>query len=795
MAPRSVVHSLAVAGIIVAVALAAWWLLAPRAAMPPVSPLGDQWVYTTADDPRLPLIEPVVHAAWESGSPAGAHLLAVVVLAAGAGMAIVAGASATAVLFVLLALALDASFGAALVHGSGLAVAVGLVWLAAGGAFSESSHPGPRPWLRSLAAILLWALAVWWHWLALAAWPIVFAGLRRRPERSAWMAWTLVSLVAGSAAFVAHLAWMAGVAQQQAFAPDVALRWRDVLVVAFDSRPRLPIGSFAAPEVTHRLPNLATALVAVGLAFGTSARWWRRSVMLTAGCIAAAGVGWPEWQAEALRFGLWLMTPLAAVGLTWASRQTGPHRQWLAAGALGAVLVAEAVATSARPLTGQDARGFRDALEDELGDAAAAAGGLVIMAEDTRLDSALSAWMAGRPDVWRAAQDGAVVAEALSAGRTVLAGPTARQHLLLAGVQFSDAFVIADPAPLGMSVADAVLRCAIVRADRWSLLPGVEYSGRLGVDVPARPGGEMQVIVGDTLPLAVRVETPDGRPVPVNAEALLRGPGSSAPPADYWLESGTPEQGPPLASRLHLAAHPVRSTLLSLRLGRRAPRVLARLVGFDKDARGRICAAPVGQRVLFRGGLPVTQVPLDEQDLFGRGWYGVGNTPAGVRTRGTDTDPVLLLRSAERTSIVVELDAEPAVNAEGFDGVEREDSAGAADGAAGSGRRGVRAADQAGGAEGSGQGDRTGPGAGRPALVTLHVNGIDVGTRPMAPGMGRYRWRVAAGVWLAGTNELWWHVSRAGRPADRGGDNTRTLALRVSSVTIRRAAEPGSPGS
>ena len=53
----------------------------------------------------------------------------------------------------------------------------------------------------------------------------------------------------------------------------------------------------------------------------------------------------------------------------------------------------------------------------------------------------------------------------------------------------------------------------------------------------------------------------------------------------------------------------------------------------------------------------------------------------------------------------------------------------------------------------------------------------------------RHTWHVPAGVWLAGTNELWWHTSRAVRPADAGGSDTRTLALRVTGVTVGRASK------
>ena len=83
-------------------------------------------------------------------------------------------------------------------------------------------------------------------------------------------------------------------------------------------------------------------------------------------------------------------------------------------------------------------------------------------------------------------------------------------------------------------------------------------------------------------------------------------------------------------------------------------------------------------------------------------------------------------------------------------------------------------------AAGVGRGDAEAP------LLTLRVNGVDIATQPMGQGRRPYKWNVPAGVWLAGTNELWWHTSQAVRPADMGGTDTRTLALRVSSIVVGR---------
>jgi hypothetical protein len=161
-----------------------------------------------------------------------------------------------------------------------------------------------------------------------------------------------------------------------------------------------------------------------------------------------------------------------------------------------------------------------------------------------------------------------------------------------------------------------------VRTDRWSQLPGLEYTGRLGIELPSAAGGEMQLIVGDTLPLQVRVETADGREFPAVAESLLSGPGVAAPPPDYWFDGGLPEDGPHIIKRLHLPMNPTRASLLALHLGRRAPRVIARLAGIEDGAPGRICAAPIGREPLFPDG-ETERLSLNDAHVFGTGWYGV----------------------------------------------------------------------------------------------------------------------------------------------------------------------------
>ena len=99
---------------------------------------------------------------------------------------------------------------------------------------------------------------------------------------------------------------------------------------------------------------------------------------------------------------------------------------------------------------------------------------MVLVAEDTRVDSALASWASTEPGVMRVAQDGSAVAGAVTSGMMVLAGPVARQQLELTGLLFDEAFAIAEPAAFTMSEASGTLQCATVRTDRWSQLPGLE---------------------------------------------------------------------------------------------------------------------------------------------------------------------------------------------------------------------------------------------------------------------------------------------------------------------------------
>jgi hypothetical protein len=130
---------------------------------------------------------------------------------------------------------------------------------------------------------------------------------------------------------------------------------------------------------------------------------------------------------------------------------------------------------------------------------------------------------------------------------------------------------------------------------------------------------------------------------------------------------------------------------------------------------------------------------LRDETLFGAGWYGLEGRGAAA-FRWADANAVVLVRSAVRAAVEIAIETSAAVAA----------------------------------------------GANSLPSIALRVNGVDVGGKAMRPGSERYTWRVPAGTWVAGTNELWWTTSRAVRPADIGGGDTRSLALRVTGISITR---------
>ncbi len=733
------------AALVVVIALASWMVWSRGSDMPPVSPLGDQLTYSLQDRHALILLEPVLHAPWLGRVPAFLALGAsALVLACALFAARRAGASLLSSLCMLALLAMDRGFAEVVVHGGWSAASLAFAWLASAVAFGEPdddlravSTAAPS-WVREAVLLVVWGMAVWWSWLAVMAWPIVIFGVSRAPDTRIRSIAIVLSVVVGMLAIAAHFQALVSEAHSISYAPGIVFDWRDAVAVAFDERPGVPKGSYVHPDAVASLPHLALALIALGGITASPPSGGRRAIAVSVAVAGTLYVVFPVWREEILRYLTWGLVPLVAVGLTWcAARAPRPRLASAIVLSLGAAMVVATAVADARPVGGADSRWFRDALVERLDGAGP---NLALVSEDTRVDSAIAAWLAARPGDTRLVPDGAVVAEAVSEGRTVLAGPESRRQLELQGLSFETMLEVAEPAAYALSSPTAVYHCTTVRSDRWSLLPGLEYTGRVGVLIPPSIVGELRVIVGDGLPVQVRASLPHGEPMPIRVETLLAGSGVAAPPADYWFERGVPEDAPDRVVMLHLEPHPVSPRLVSLHLGRRSPRVLARLDGVAPSARARICAAPIGAPVVRGDEGQAVAIPLTSEALFGTGWYGVEG--AGTdRFRWMDSDGVVLVPSAAKTPVRVTFEA-----------------------ASGT----VPAGESA-----SGQ------------TVTLRVNALEMATLPTSGAMQRYEWDVPASAWLAGTNELWFHASRAVRPADAGGEDTRWLAMAVRAIAVR----------
>jgi hypothetical protein len=156
---------------------------------------------------------------------------------------------------------------------------------------------------------------------------------------------------------------------------------------------------------------------------------------------------------------------------------------------------------------------------------------------------------------------------------------------------------------------------------------------------------------------------------------------------------------------------------LTLSLGRRAPRVIARLAGYPPDVQAPVCAHPVGAAEIY----------------FATGWYGEETGPQG-RIRWMREHGAVLLSSTTGQATQVRLRAAPAVP----------------------------------------------PGDENETFLRLRVNDVfDASPVAMRAGFADYDWNVPDSAWVAGTNELFFSVSRT------LARDTRTLGMALASVTAR----------
>lgn len=259
------------------------------------------------------------------------------------------------------------------------------------------------------------------------------------------------------------------------------------------------------------------------------------------------------------------------------------------------------------------------------------------------------------------------------------------------------ASVLASDATLNTTLTRDADGCAGVRGTAWHPLSGVDYTGRLRITLPARAGGTLVLFIGDSVPLDVEAETVTGAPIVVARERLQAGPAAAVPP-DFWLEDQSPWNAPREIVRVAVDARAVGDLVFVLRLGRRAPRVLARLTGYPPEAAATVCAQPLA---------------AGERD-FTTGWYPEETAPEGP-VRWMRGHGAVLVHSPDGRQTRVRIRAAPAV---------------------------------AGGVE-------------SPTTVTLRVNDVfDLPPVAMRAGYADYEWLVPDAAWVPGANELLFTVSR-----------------------------------
>ena len=279
------------------------------------------------------------------------------------------------------------------------------------------------------------------------------------------------------------------------------------------------------------------------------------------------------------------------------------------------------------------------------------------------------------------------------------------------------------------------LGCARVGSDAWSPLPGLEYTGTLIAElppaVPTAPGATMTLIVGDSIALDIEARSSSG-PFPFRRERMPTGPGVGVPP-DLWLETGTPFDLPRELTRLSLNAQE-RPEIVEISLGRRAPRVLARLRGSDAGLKTRVCAAT--RLAAARDDVEVFDLDLAASRYFATGWYAEERRADGAYIRWMREHGAVFVPSARGDGVIVRIRASPPSTS----------------------------------------------GVNEAPLLSLAVNdSYDALTLPMSPGSHDYEWTVPGEAWVAGVNELLFSVSRTPRIEDTNGV-TRGLALERLSV-------------
>jgi hypothetical protein len=282
-------------------------------------------------------------------------------------------------------------------------------------------------------------------------------------------------------------------------------------------------------------------------------------------------------------------------------------------------------------------------------------------------------------------------AGALIAAAAGLRGPATESSPLGAGTG------VVDPSIINHTLTRDDAGCAGVRGTVWHPLSGVDYTGRLRVTLPAQLGGALVIFVGDAIRLDLEAQSATKAPVPMLHERMIAGPGVSLPP-DFWLEDGSPLFAPRQISRIQIDALGTHDREVIVSLGRRAPRVLARLVGYPPTGRVQVCADAIAPGELY----------------FATGWSG-DETHEGQNVRWMRDHGVVLLSSPHGREVTVRTRLAPAVVVFGGQATE----------------------------------------------LRLRINDVvDLAPIRLEHGFREYEWAVPDHAWVAGANELFFSVSQ-----------------------------------
>ncbi len=678
--------------------------------MPPFLPVGDYAVYDALAPRALALVEPIAHGPWFGAAPATSSALLAGAVMATLWLAARRAGGGTAAVVICAAMLSRTHLRVPLALGAEPTIGLGLTWAAALVLAGEGFGARAVVWGAALVA----AAVACWPPLVVVAPALAVLGFSRRMAAGAVFGAAALGLAGGAALWAAR----AGALNNE----PVSILEAATILVATGPRGGDP---FVWPRLTAvALPGALAVVGALALAQRLPLRH-RGGLALAALVPVLAALALPSWRGEIVRAALWASWPVMAAGIAWAAGQAPARRSPLVAAALGAVLVVGGLLASVRDVEDVGRRAFARGLGQALSPIVAAAPSTVV-AEDTRFDAALVAWGA-TADLQRVRPVPRLVDDVLASGRTVLAGPTARTALELWGFRFTIRARVDEPAAFFVAAVTGRLHCVPV-AQPWRELPGLEYTGRLGLHVPAGTG-QLEIVIVGPPPLAPRLALADGRPVGQVLPLAMDLP--SLPPV-LWPGDGRLPDSAQAGLRFELPARAELAQSASLALGQRAPQVAVR---FTEPAHltgvATVCAAPLPREAAD----VAERVPLDDEAYFGGGWHPIeraGTAPF----RWTARRAVTLLPASGDGEVTLAMVARPAAPA--------------------------------------------------PVTISAVVNGSPLAAFEMGPGDREYRWRVPGGIWVDGTNELVLEPSATTRPSDAGSPDARELGVAVTSLRILR---------